>query len=266
VLKSKHMGRDVDRGGIMKKILCSLILVTIFLSGCGAPPAQSVIPVTAVDRCAPETIKDEIAKVTTFQRDFDDVSFLAQSTPQNQTAVVILELQRLRREALDYDAPTCLLNLKDLQVQYMTGVVSTLMRFMAGGDAELINQQLNAARELRVNYETELARLLGIPYQTPTAFPTVVQPSATPEPTAATLIVSTEQDINLFQGPGINYAVVGNFLRGQQAMAYTRTENKEWVLIQMLDNPEVQGWVAVRLIKVDGEIDILQALPPEALK
>ncbi|MHC1781229.1 MAG: hypothetical protein AB9891_00470 [Anaerolineaceae bacterium] len=250
----------------MKKILYSLILVTVILSGCAAPAVEAVIPVTAIDRCAPEAIQDEIEKITVFQRDFDDVSFLAQSTPQNQTAVVILELQRLRRKALDYDAPACLLTLKDLQIQYMNGVVSTLMRFMSGGDADLINQQLNAARELRVSYETELGLLLGIPYQTPTAFPTVVPPTATLEPTPVTMIVSTEQDINLFQGPGVNYAVVGNFLRGQQAMAYTRTENNEWILIQLLDNPEVQGWVAVRLIKMEGEIDILQALPQEALK
>jgi uncharacterized protein YgiM (DUF1202 family) len=250
----------------MKKEFLWLAVIGILLAACTAAPAQAMIPVTAVDRCAPENIQDEIEKVTIFQRDFDDVSFLAQSTPQNQTAVVILELQRLRRSALDYDAPVCLNALKENQVQYMTGVITTLMRFMAGGDSETINQQLNATRILRIEYETELARLLGVPYHTPTPFPTPVVPTQTPAPTPVTMTITTEQDINLFQGPGINYNVVGNFLRGQQALAYTRTENNEWILVQLFDNPEVQGWVAVRLIKTEGDISTLPTLPPDALE
>ncbi len=242
-----------------------MVMIGLFLAGCAPAQAQAVIPVTAVDRCAPEYIQAEIEQVAIFQRDFDDVSMLAQSTPQNQTAVVILELQRLRRSALDYDAPFCMNSLKEIQIQYMTGVITTLMRFMAGGDSESINQQLNTTRILRINYEAELARLMGVPYHTPTPFPTPVIPTPTLTPTPVTMTISTEQDINLFQGPGINYNVVGNFLRGQQALAYTRTENNEWVLIQLFDNPEVQGWVAVRLIKVDGDISILPALPAESL-
>lgn len=249
----------------MKKDFLWLVIIGVLLAACAPAQAQAVIPVTAVDRCAPENIQAEIEKVTIFQRDFDDVSLLAQSTPQNQAAVVILELQRLRRSALDNDAPDCLDSIKEIQLRYMNGVISTLVRFMAGGDSETINQQLSATRILRIEYETELARLLGVPYYTPTPFPTPVVPTPTPAPTPVTMTITTEQDINLFQGPGINYNVVGNFLRGQQALAYTRSENNEWVLIQLFDNPEVQGWVAVRLVRLDGDISILPALPSDAL-
>lgn len=252
----------------MKRILLYLVVISIALAGCAAPPAQAEqaqIPVTGVDRCAPDNITDEIAKISVFQRDFDDVSFLAQSTPQNQTAVVILELQRLRRTALDYDAPPCLLTLKENQINYMAAVITTLMRFMAGGEVQAINQQLAMSRELRIKYEAELARLMGVEYQTPTPWPTMPPSTSTPVPeaTPVTLGVGTDQDVNVFQGPGVDYPVLGYFIHGTQAIAYARSENNEWLLVQLVDKPDVQGWVGTRLVKVEGDIAILPVPPPQ---
>jgi uncharacterized protein YgiM (DUF1202 family) len=265
------------RGGKMKRTSAVVVMISILLAAAAvtacmpanaAPIAgQVVIPVTGQveatpDPCAQENIKVEIKKVSILMRDFDDVSYLAQSTPQNQTAVVILELQRLRRSALDYEAPACLKVLQEHQIKYMTSVVGTLMSFMSGGKAEDINQQLNATRGTRINYDAELARLMGVEYHTPTPFPTLA-PTIAPQPTLSPLAVTTEQDINVFQGPGVNYQVAGNFLRGQNAMAYTRTADNEWVQVVLVDNPELQGWVAVRLVKLQGDISTLPVAKPQ---
>lgn len=256
----------------MKKSYLYIILVTIMLPGlvsCASPAANQTVnqqapaalPTPTLDLCAPENVKGEIEKISIAQRDFDDISFVAQTTPPNQAAVVILELQRYRKVALDQKAPGCLKTLKENQIKYMTSVVATMMNFMVPGKTDLVSQQLTIARGLRVNYDAELARLLGVKYETPTPMPTP-QPTTVPsEATPVALLVTTEQDINIFEGPGINYKVAGNFLVGKTAYAFGRTEKNDWVVIQLVDTPEVQGWAAAHLIKIEGDINTLPLVP-----
>lgn len=249
-------------------ILIVIAMIFAFVS-CASPaanqPASQQVPAAqptpTKDLCAPENIKGEIEKITVAQRDFDDISFLAQSTPQNQAAVVILELQRYRKVALDQKAPACLKALKENQIKYMTSVVATMMNFMVPGKTDLVSQQLTITRELRVNYDAELARLLGVKYETPTPLPTQAPTAVPSEATPVALLITTEQDINIFQGPGVDYPVAGNFLVGQTAYAFTRTEKNDWVQVQLADKPEIQGWAAVHLIKINGDINALPVAP-----
>jgi hypothetical protein len=109
-------------------------------------------------------------------REFDDASALASSVPRDQLSTSIIELQRIRREAEDERIPGCLTELREIQVQHMNTVISTLLAFMKGNvDEQTLNQAISLARQQHDEYTLELARLLGL---------TVVPATLPPAPSA----------------------------------------------------------------------------------
>ncbi len=133
-------------------------------------------PTLNSDPCAPENINDEIEEIHKFMREFDDAAVLAANVQQNQLSGAISELQRIRRDAEDYKAPSCLHTLKVLQTTHMNTVINTLVAFLGGADQESVNQGITLARQQHDQYTLELAALLGI---------TVVPAENTPTPSAA---------------------------------------------------------------------------------
>lgn len=151
--------------------LTCLLALSIFVASCGRQdtPQPSTEPVvlepeaTATpDPCSEQALPDEIAKIHKLMREFDDYSALASNTPQAQLVVIIPELQRVLREAEDQKVPACLAQLKRLQLAHMNAVVQTLMAFMGNNDANLVGQGIASARELHIQYDVEMARLLGL--------------------------------------------------------------------------------------------------------
>jgi hypothetical protein len=181
-----------------QQILSTLAaLLAILLSACAnnsthpAPPSSTpqtqFIVITATpppatdtpDRCAPENIEAEAQKIHAHMREFDDASTLAASRPRQDLAESIAELQRIRREAEDQPAPTCLATLKTHQISHMNSVINTLVAFMSGVDQTVIDQGIAFAREEHDRYTLELARLLGITVVPATS---IITPAQTPTP------------------------------------------------------------------------------------
>ena len=96
------------------RTLFFLIVVVLFTAGiaaCGSKgpatenaQAAATVPPT-LDRCAPGNEPVEVSKVTRLMRSFDEVSVIAQATPNQQLAVMLLEMHRIRDEATDLDVP-----------------------------------------------------------------------------------------------------------------------------------------------------------------
>jgi hypothetical protein len=61
--------------------------------------------------------------------------------------------------------PACLQDLKQLQLQHMEVVIQILLTFMGETNADFVNQGIMQARDLRLQYDIEMARLLGVTLQ-----------------------------------------------------------------------------------------------------
>ena len=148
---------------------------TQFIVVTGTPPPATNTP----DPCAPQNIEAEAQKIHAHMREFDDASTLAASRPRGDLAESIAQLQRIRRNAEDQPAPSCLATLKTHQITHMNAVINTLVAFMSGVDQAVIDQGIAFAREQHDSYTLELARLLGITVEPATS---VVTPAQTPTP------------------------------------------------------------------------------------
>src|SRR5688572_32289998 len=197
---------------ILHVIMPALVL-TIFLSGCGnnniptsiaaATDTEIAIPTTTLptttitttpDLCATENIKPEVDKVHGHMREFDDAATLAASMPREQLTESIANLQRIRREAEDETAPSCLDTLKEFQIEHMNAVIGTLLAFISASDPLALDcvdvventqeaavcQNIAIARQQHDQYTLELARILQIPIVTAT--PGAIIPLGTPTP------------------------------------------------------------------------------------
>ena len=182
-----------------KSVLCStaILVLIMILAGCGNPPATSTpaateteveveatsteeesspVPITStLDPCSRPQLETEVQEVHSHMREFDDASILASNMPREQLTGAIADLQRIRREAEDEETPSCLENLKAIQVQHMNSVISTLIAFMGGTDQQTLDQGISLARQQHDEYTLELAGLLGL---------TVVPATLPPAPSA----------------------------------------------------------------------------------
>jgi hypothetical protein len=181
----------------MKNIRYTFLLIALVIlllsSACGQPQPVAAIPTSTPilpiaivatleststpDPCSKENLSGEVTKVNDLMREFDDYSKLASSTPQAQLVQVIPPMQEVRRRAESQEVPECLKSLKVLQINHMNTVLDILMAFMSNPKSKDINQGIANARELHLQYDTEIARLLGLTMVPP---PTPVPTSATP--------------------------------------------------------------------------------------
>jgi predicted small lipoprotein YifL len=245
------------------RTLFFLIVVVLFTAGiaaCGSkgPAAENTqaaaTTTPTADHCAPANVPAEVAKVTRLMRSFDDVSVIAQATPNQQLAVVLLEMHRIQDEATDLEVPPCLEALKKEQVRFMNAVVATMTNFMGGTSGQPLQQQILASRNQRTNYEVELGKLLGYEYHTPTPWPTLTATPVTPTSTPAAITVTTQKDIYVFDGPATNYQKIGAFMTGQKANVIGRTDLADWIQIELWDSPNHQGWVPYAEVVLSGNV------------
>jgi hypothetical protein len=169
-------------------IVIAFLLIFLFAACAGKPAtptmvelAASATPIVAtatLDPCSEAALPDEITKVNDLMREFDDYSRLASSTPQEQLVQVIPSLQEVRRRAESQEVPQCLADVKRLQLAHMNTVIETLIVFMGNAQAEGVNPGIAQARDLRMKYDIEIARLLGV-----TLVPQPTAAPVTPVPT-----------------------------------------------------------------------------------
>ena len=187
----------------MNKVLmyCIFILMVVsVLAGCGASPVSTPVnnisltvtstplpstteisldPSMTPDVCSSGLVEAEVQKVHRHMREFDDASILASNMPREQLNDSIAELQRIRREAEDEQIPACLTDLKTYQVDHMNSVINTLLAFVGGTDAQVLEASITVARDQHDKYTLELARMLGL-----TVVPATVPVINTPVETA----------------------------------------------------------------------------------
>jgi hypothetical protein len=268
---------------MLKTTRTSVLLVMVlilFISGCstastpsaspdaskpqtGTQPAIVAVVTQNVDVCASvETKKPEVEKLARIMGEFDDASSLVTRVTNSDNLVnVVLELQRIRWNAINNNPPECLKPLRDAQINFMSGVVRTSLNIMAKAKMEDIQSNLTETRKLRETFDMELANQLGMKYVTVTPAPTIPVP---PTSTVAPVTSTTEQDIYVVQGPGMNYPAVGTFLKGQVTNVIGRNTAGDWFEIDVPSSPGNAGWVPKQLIKISGPENTVPvvAIPP----
>jgi hypothetical protein len=122
---------------------------------------QSSLESASGNPCAPQNILVEVRKVYDRMHKFDDISFVANLTPQDQLADPVLKMQDVRYELEYVDVAECVAPLKQSAINYMNSVIIYLAHFMGGIDRQQVNLEITTSDQLRNTYDAELARLTG---------------------------------------------------------------------------------------------------------
>ncbi len=92
--------------------------------------------------------------------------------------------------------------------------------------------------------------------------PTVSIPTVTSSPSAATIVVTLEQDqINVRAGPGTDYPLVGILIAGQRVPALGRSVGGDWIEIVYPGIPGGTAWVYSPLVTVEGSLRVVEPPP-----
>ncbi len=91
--------------------------------------------------------------------------------------------------------------------------------------------------------------------------PIFVDEAATPSPTNEVRVISYGR-VNVRNGPGIAYGIVGQLDVNERAEAIARSsEQNDWLMIQF---GETEGWVAYFTVHVQGDTETLPVLVPDS--
>ena len=253
-------------------ILPGILMAALLLAGCGNDNANPP-PTATRDPCAPQNLPDEVGKINSWSREFDDATVVAQYTQQYsvQRPVAILELQRVHRAAEEQPAPTCLVELKQLQLDYMDTVIITLtIQMDPNAEPGLIQQAFVSAREKRVLYQGEYAGLLGLTFVPPpsmTAGPsstpgTSLPPAATGTPVVPLVVNPGPTTLNMRIQPTLEANTVGILQVGQTASVLGKTPDELWYMIEVPGQPGQTAWVYAQLVQLSVAASTLPVVTP----
>ncbi|RPI92606.1 MAG: hypothetical protein EHM40_02255 [Chloroflexi bacterium] len=197
-------------GIIILSLVAILVIVVSLLNA--APPA---LPAPAInhtqtkaitltptltatpDPCSVENFQGTLMAFDQVSREFSDAFVLAQNTPAARLSTVIPDMQKIRRRAEDFAVPPCLTTLKEHQLGFMNTAIDvslllyssfsgdpnqTLTQEQVNGVVAQVNQLMTQASDYARQYQTEMARLLGV---------TLTPSPSTPEPDDASTPVET---------------------------------------------------------------------------
>jgi len=230
-----------------------------------AAPTATATP--EYDPCASENVPAEVEKVHKIMREFDDTSLLASNTSLDQLNPTILELQRVRRDAEDLSVPSCLTTLKQYQLAHMNTVINTLIGFLSGSDAEVLNKGITTARQQHDQYTLELANLLGLTVvsaPTPAQVQETLPPDVTPSPAPLVITNPGPTTVNLRAGPDLNAENLGILAIGASAAVLGRTADLLWYQIEFPEQPGATAWVYASLVQLSDltvELPVVEPSP-----
>jgi hypothetical protein len=251
-----------------KKVITLFLLGIFLLTACGAktpaPTVESVAPsiTPTPDLCSETNLPGEVAKINDLMREFDDYSRLASSTPQAQLVQVIPSMQEVRRRAESQEVPGCLTDLKVLQIKHMNIVIETLMAFMSNPKSENVNQGIIQARDLHLQYDTAIARLLGLTMvPQPTLAPVTPaangpQSSETQTPGLSILNPGPEA-VTLRATPDLKSGGVATLEAGLTTAAFGQTSDGKWIQVEVPGQPGQKAWVEAALVQVSGQLPVV---------
>jgi hypothetical protein len=242
-------------------VLFIMLFSVVLLSACsGAAPqlaAATAVPavVTAsptIDPCMPQYAHVLAQRVHSHMREFDDASTLAASLGVDKLPSAIAELQRIRRSAQDEPVPSCLGQLKELQVGHMNMVIDTMLGMLNGAKPEALQTGILNARKLHDDYTLELANVLGV---TIVAKPTNISGTAGTEAPAVTVINPGPNPVNLRAAPDLNAAVVTVFAVNSATPVLGKSADGKWVQVDVPEKPGEKAWLYLEAVTLSGALD-----------
>ena len=262
----KNFLRTYKKRWFYPVLLSGIILLSILLIGaCAGKPTESSATLPAVATAVPATPTTDLCsdankvietkRLNRYMVTFDDLSVLAQATPRDQLAVVLLEMQKVRREAAFETVQPCFAKLQSAQVSFMNGVINTMTGFLSGTQADALADSITQTRNQRTLYDAELAGLLGMTYVTMTPAPTIEAPAETPTFTPTPVRALGTQDSYILDGPSTQYTAIETFLINQEANVIAKSADGQWVKISRAVPSEVIGWVSVQFISIEGDLN-----------
>ena len=243
-----------------KILIIPAFLSIILLAACGSKTATAPAVTSTPDRCSEANLPGEVTRVNELMREFDDYSRLASSTPQAQLVQVIPAMQEVRRRAQSQETPECLMDLKVLQINHMSIVIETLMAFMSSSDSQKINQGITQARDLRMKYDIEIARLLGLTLVVPPSPIPIIGTPGTPAPAPLSglyIINPGPAEVTLLVAPDPNAGGVATLAAGLTAVAFGKTADGLWIQVEVPGQPGQKAWVSAPLVQVSGPLPVV---------
>ena len=245
----------------MKKAILFLFLGAIFFSSCsvvGNSQAEStsipapVEPTPTPDPCAPENLVVEVEKVQDIVNAFQDIAYVANFTPQTELVRPIMEMQSVRRELQKLAVPPCEEALKSAAINYMNATINYLAFFMGGETQENVDAGVQNSQVLWQVVLGEFSKLLSSAGLIDEELPEIS--SALPTPTDSGIFVVNEgtQAVNVRGNPDLNSDIISRLEPGMQAVALSRTETNDWVLINL---EGTIGWVSADLVVLTEPIE-----------
>lgn len=153
-------------------------------------PTNTPAPTNTPDVCSTANLPQQVERLHTLTREFDDTFGLAQTLRIEETVSLVQDMQRIKRNAEDQVVPACLSKLKEYQLLYMnSGIeVFTTVYALTSSNPNINQNQLNSVTVPLLEqvlgaaklYVDEQSKLMG---WTPVPFPTLegsVTATATP--------------------------------------------------------------------------------------
>jgi len=255
------------KGAFLKKEI--IFLITIFgftlLNACSSSlntASPISVPTSVVDPCMPANIPITLQPVNDLLYAFDDITFVANFTPQMQLTQPIMDLQSIRRKLDASESPICLDVLKKTAREYMNSVILYLSYFMGGEEKDTIDAAILTSQELRSVMDSEYQKLVGtgIP-SSPSIQPSSFDVNQTPE-IAVTGITKTlevknagNQAVNIRKEADINSEIIGSLPAGQTVTGYGKNATGGWILVK---TGSTYGWISSEMVELNL---LLESIP-----
>jgi hypothetical protein len=123
-------------------------------------PTPTPSPVPVAEPCSVQAEAFSAATVALLD-DWDDANALAGSTPRMSLGPAIAELQQIRRDVGDLDAPPCAQRVHTLLVDYMDVVIEGYLAFLADEGDSAVNSAMRRADAALDTFTTEYAKLMA---------------------------------------------------------------------------------------------------------
>jgi len=255
--------------------------MVVGLIGCSqiSQPTES-IPEATPDPCAPQQIHHTIKPVHRLVRKFADTTDLAFSTPVEQLAPQLAQLEVLRDDVSTLEVLDCAVGLKTDAGQYMDATLELFLLFIEDPYSEDINYKMEVMDLHWENYLETLSSTLGVvltPSPTPviiiveeapqdevqqeesveTEAPAVTQtPVSTDTPTEIIpqIVVQAADGVTVRSGPGADFAFLAVLPQGSIAPATGRNVEEAWVQISFDDAADGVGWVFATQVELNFPI------------
>jgi len=190
--------------------------------------------------------------------DFREILTMAPATDVSLLHSHVFRMQDIRRQVVQAEVPQCLEDLRSLSIDYASSAIYWFVLFIniQDNDSEVVLAAENTSNALWQQVVSEFDRVLteaGVErIQAPDVGDVV--------PSVETGIFVTNDgtlSVNVRERPDVDADIVASLGAGMQAAALTRTEDAEWIQIN-LDG--VLGWVSAETVLISEPVEDLPVL------